>query len=522
MSARARDLWPRFVPALILLLAFVLRIAHLTGESLWRDEVDSVRFAFEPLSAILANFTGTGFNGPLYHLLLRGWLSLAGISDFTLRTFSLTFGVLLVALVYALGARLFGRRAGLAAMWLAAIAPVWVWYAGEGKMYSLQPALLTLALYALVRAVRWRVGSGEWRVRSSIHSPLSTFHWLWWLTFILATSFSFYIQLLSPIFLLVAVVFFFAMWPQSKRHWRGGLIALALLTLPYLPLAIWQLPTFVRGGDVGHAFVPLNQIAQVLLSNWVLGLDPRAPLLMLQASENALMLVRILAMGVAIMLVMFGVLSRRAGEGWGMRFAVLAWLIAPMLALYIVSTRFPLFQPRYLLWSSPALYLLMGLGVARLRVEGRAGRIAGTLALIVVSVVSVSGLLSQWIQPIRPDLRGAAAYLVANMQPGDTVVFQIPYGRHSFTYYADRFVKPLDQSRIVEAPYTNAGLSEAEVAGELTRVTAGVPRVWLVETEPAMWDERNLVRQWFDLALTPSARQDFRGVNVGLYENDEP
>jgi hypothetical protein len=164
----------------------------------------------------------------------------------------------------------------------------------------------------------------------------------------------------------------------------------------------------------------------------------------------------------------------------------------------------------------------MGLGVARLRVEGRAGRIAGTLALIVVSVVSVSGLLSQWIQPIRPDLRGAAAYLVANMQPGDTVVFQIPYGRHSFTYYADRFVKPLDQSRIVEAPYTNAGLSEAEVAGELTRVTAGVPRVWLVETEPAMWDERNLVRQWFDLALTPSARQDFRGVNVGLYENDEP
>jgi hypothetical protein len=108
------------------------------------------------------------------------------------------------------------------------------------------------------------------------------------------------------------------------------------------------------------------------------------------------------------------------------------------------------------------------------------------------------------------------------MQPGDAVVFQIPYGRHSFTYYADRLGKPLDPSRIIEAPFTNYGMDEAQVAAELTSVSAGVPRVWLIETESTMWDERGLVRDWFDLALTPSDRQDFRGVNVGLYVNDAP
>lgn len=529
MSARAREFAPRIAPALILLLAFVLRIANLTGESLWRDEVDSVRFAFEPLSAILANFTGTGFNGPLYHLLLRGWFALIGVSDFALRYFSLIFGVLLVALVYALGARLFGRRAGLAAMWFAAIAPVLVWYSGEGKMYSMQPALLTLALYALVRAVDWQLENRERRLTHAhpapIQNPQSKIKnrkWLWWLVFILATSFSFYVHLLSPVFLLVAVVFFFAMWPQSRQHWRGSLIALALLTLPYLPLAVWQLPTFLRGGDVGHAFVPLNQIAQVLLSNWTLGLDPNAPLLNLPATDSTLSLARTLVLGFSIALALAGVLTRKAGEGWGMRIAALVWLIAPMVTLFIVSTRFPLFQPRYLLWSSPALFLLMGLGVARLRLEGRVGRLASTVALIVVSTVSLSGVLSQWINPIRPDLRGATAYLMSNWQPGDRIVFQIPYGRHSFTYYADRLDTSLDQSSIVEAPFTNAGMDEAQVAAELTEVTAGVPRVWLVETEVAMWDSRNLVRNWFDLALTPSSRQDFHGVNVGLYLNDAP
>jgi uncharacterized membrane protein len=523
MSARAHEPRARVVPALILLLAFALRIAHLTGESLWRDEVDSVRFAFEPLSAILANFTGTGFNGPLYHLALRGWFAFAGISDFTLRYFSLFFGVLLVALVYALGTRLFGRRAGLAAMGFAAIAPVLVWYAGEGKMYSLQPALLTLALYALVRAVKWGMGNGEWGMQRAIpHSQFPVPHSVWWLVFILATSFSFYVHLLSPVFLLVAVAFFFAMWPQSRAHGRGGLIALALLTLPYLPLAVWQLPTFLRGGDVGHAFVPLNQMAQVLFSNWTLGLDPRAPLLNLPATDAITSVSRTLLIGFASALALVGVLSRRAGEGWGMRVAVGVWLLAPMLVVYLVSTRFPLFQPRYLLWSSPALILLMGLGVARLMDEGRVGRVAGAAALVIVSAVSLSGVLSQWVNPIRPDLRGAAAYLVSNMQPGDALVFQIPYGRHSFSYYAERNGKPLDQTRILEAPFTNYGMDEAQVAGELTQVTAGARRVWLIETESTMWDERGLVRDWFDLALIPSDRQDFRGVNVGLYVNDAP
>ena len=71
-------IYRRVVLLVVVCIAVVLRIANLTGESLWRDEVDSVRFAFEPLGDILRNFTANGFNGPLYHLLLRGWLSLAG------------------------------------------------------------------------------------------------------------------------------------------------------------------------------------------------------------------------------------------------------------------------------------------------------------------------------------------------------------------------------------------------------------------------------------------------------------
>jgi mannosyltransferase len=514
--------YARFAPHVILFVAFVLRIANLTGESLWRDEVDTVRFAFEPLGNILANFTATGFNGPLYHLAVRAWLTLGGINDFALRYFSLACGVILVALVYVLGTRMFGRPAGLAAMWLAAIAPILIWYGGEGKMYSLQPMLLALALYALLNAIA-DVQAPVATVQSKIQNRKSK---IWWTVFILATSFSFYVQLLSPLFLAVAVTFFAAMWPQSKRHIVGFLIALAFLTLPYAPLALWQLPTLVQGGNIGHIFYPLDVIALTLASNWTVGLDGRAPLLNLPAPDVLVMLARYAVFALLALLIAYGLAESarhaRADAEERTRFklqlATLAWLLLPTLFVFIASTRLPIFQPRYVLWSAPALYLLAGAALARLRSDVRLGQLASTLALMVLSTVSLSGLISQVINPIRPDLRGASAFISSAARPGDVIVFQIPYGRHGYEYYAQRVGAQIGATQIIEAPYTNYGMSEEEVEATLLPAIGTASRVWLYETEPAMWDQRGVVRSWFDAALTLLNRREFRGVSVGLYE----
>ena len=86
----------------VCLLAYVLRVLYLDGQSLWRDEVDAIRFANRPVDLLLGTFRTPGENGPLYYLLLRPWLVLAGLSEFSLRFFSLFFGVLAVPLTYRL------------------------------------------------------------------------------------------------------------------------------------------------------------------------------------------------------------------------------------------------------------------------------------------------------------------------------------------------------------------------------------------------------------------------------------
>jgi uncharacterized membrane protein len=428
------------------------------------------------------------------------------VHDFTLRYFSLIWGVVQVALIYALGRRLFGSPADRLAAWLAATSPVLIWYAGEGKMYTLQPALLTLALYALLRACA--------PVVSSCARPVRQLGW--WVTFVVATSLSFYTHLLSPLFLVVATLFFLAAWPAARHALRTGMVALVLLALPYLPLLAWQAPILLQGGDIGHPFYPLDQIIWALTVIWLFGLDPHAPLWP-GIAPLGLLAVRLAWIAVVLVIIAMS-LALLGAQQLRWQCALFGWLTLPTLIVFLISLRLPLFQPRYVLWSAPALYLLLAAGLARLlALKGLAGRF-GWLAISIAGLIALSGAAAQKLHPIRPDLRGAVACLLQLAQPGDAIVFQIPYAQHSFAHYAAQMGYPITQFRLIEAPYTNRGMADDELVASMSALTHGAQRVWLFETEAAMWDSRRMVRRWFDASLTLVERCDQRAVEVGLYQ----
>ena len=135
-------------------LAFALRVAGITAQSLWRDEVDALIFATRPLSELLGMFRQPGQNGPLFFLALRPWLAAVGQSEFALRFPSALAGALAVPIFYTLVRRLVDDRkpAAIAAL-LMATAPYLIWYGQEAKMYA--------ALTVLVAGVAAADGRGE-------------------------------------------------------------------------------------------------------------------------------------------------------------------------------------------------------------------------------------------------------------------------------------------------------------------------------------------------------------------------
>ncbi len=93
---------PAFLLALLMLAAAILRIAFIDSKSLWLDESLTARRAMLPLSELWKVIRHGHMNMSLYYLMLSGWASMAGTSEFMLRLPSALFDVATVALIYRL------------------------------------------------------------------------------------------------------------------------------------------------------------------------------------------------------------------------------------------------------------------------------------------------------------------------------------------------------------------------------------------------------------------------------------
>lgn len=138
---------------IVLLLAVALRAPGLTTRSLWLDEYTSIEIASKPFLDIVA---GSGFDShtpPFYYALLHIWLVPFSADEFGLRLFSLVVDLANVMLVFLIFSRQFSPGAGRVAGLFVALSPYAIYYAQEGRMYSLV-LLLVLITYAIALRIR--------------------------------------------------------------------------------------------------------------------------------------------------------------------------------------------------------------------------------------------------------------------------------------------------------------------------------------------------------------------------------
>jgi len=129
------------------LLAFGLRVARLDFHPIWFDEDLAYQRATATLAVSLASMAGS----PLYYVLLRGWVQVAGASLFALRYFSMLWGTLTIPLIYQVTRRWLGDQIALATTLIAVFAPFYIYYSQEARTYSLTLALMLISMVAFLR-----------------------------------------------------------------------------------------------------------------------------------------------------------------------------------------------------------------------------------------------------------------------------------------------------------------------------------------------------------------------------------
>ena len=503
MWDRVRKARIRYGLSALVLTAFALRAYHLDFQSLWRDEVDAIAFATRALPRLLSTFTAPKENAPLYFLLLRPWIALAGDSEFSVRFFSLAFGVLAIPLAYALGRRWLSPLGSMLGALLMAFSPYLIWYSQEAKMYTLITFLTMLSLYLYVEALAWG-------------------RWSYWAAYVMATSFCLYTHILAALIIPLEIILFVVWWPRHRAQLKPWLAAIGCVTLPYIPLALWEIPLLLSSYETGHPFYPLGKVLSILFIAFSHGVSG-------VASPWLLILTSILCIFLFLAGVFLGdkksnlatgsEVRRRKGpvlspalspaEGKVEGVTLLLYLFLPIIGLYLISLGMPIFAERYLIYVAPAFYLILGRGLAAVKLRSNA---IFALCLALVLTLDVQSMWAQSHTRLKSDFRSVTQYFALHREPDDLVIFLMPYVRHTFEYYYRG-----DYHRAY-GPYTNEGMSEGELEAALSKMIEGHRSVWLVASEAELWDERGLVKAWLDGNGKLVDEEEFARVRLYRYE----
>lgn len=354
--------------------------------------------------------------------------------------------------------------------------------------------------------------------------------WHRWLLYVVGTSAAFYVHLIAVLIVPAQAILFFLMDGKTRKaRWKPWLASMAVLTVPYLPLLRWQLPLiFAPSDSTGYPFVSLPRMLFSLLENYSLG---------------------VLHGEVQWSLFLFVGLLLAAGLVWqGQRsrlrsLAILfSWLLVPLLGFFLLTLVRPMYTARYLIFVLPAYLLLLAAGGVAV---GRHSRLLAGFWLVALLAASGRGVWTQARTPVKADFRGATQYVANRMAAGDLLLFQIPYGHHSFDYYYEVFQRPSHSQPEPAVPsegggfqvflplvadgggmpyhweeglYTNAGMSPDEADRHMSSLVSENRVVWLVATEVHLWDERGLVQAWLDGHATLTEEAQFVSVTVSRYE----
>src|SRR3990167_3456876 len=134
----------------IILIGFLLRLVNL-DQSLWLDEAININFVKSlSFKELILNYSLSDLPPPLFHVLLKSWISLFGSSEIAIRFPSIIFGVGTVFITYLIGKKLFETKTALIASTLIATAPLHIYYSQEARMYMMAAFLASLSCYFFI------------------------------------------------------------------------------------------------------------------------------------------------------------------------------------------------------------------------------------------------------------------------------------------------------------------------------------------------------------------------------------
>lgn len=323
----------RLAPSLLLIVAAgaLLRLFALERSSLWLDEYTSIEVASRSLGEIVL---GAGFDRatpPLYYVILHFWLSFFGTGETALRIASALFDTGNIVLMFFLFRALFTPRAGILASLLYALSPFAVYYAQEGRMYTLTLLLVLLTVY-LALQLRDAGAKPRHAILLLLFAAAGLYTHYYFTFVIVALSLGLIFPTIPPKRAIITYVIVMVVAGLLFLPWLGVVLQLAGSGgQTFRPFRLTALPYLIFRFAAGYAIMPLNAGARENLE------------------ETARIHIGSIAAYSSIYIVALALGIRRVLTNYRAHAPLMLSLsFIPVVIAAIVSLKLPLFSERYL------------------------------------------------------------------------------------------------------------------------------------------------------------------------------
>lgn len=382
--------WPSALLAAVFALA--VNLPNLGGPAPWQDEAATWVANQRSLPELLSMLGHRDAVHGLYYVLMRAWQWVFADSIFSLRLASAVAVAVTAGLVVVLGATMFNLGVGRWAGVVYGLLPQATWAAGEARSYALTALAVTLAVIALWRA-------------------LDRGSWANWVGYAAAMAFSIHLFLFSALAFVALLAVVPAMPPRRRLPAALATAAAGIASLPVAVVSVgqagqvaWLADTRLTVDNVGFRPFWLNQGWPAFLGATLLIVASTAAVGALRNRHERLPLL-----------------------------TVMAWLLIPVALLAAAHLVKPVFAPRYVTFTVPALALLFGWAINRIKPWW--GR---TLAVLLVLAACLSPLVTARTATAKPGSAApAAAKLAAASSAGDGLLIVGSDADQPFWAFAD-------------------------------------------------------------------------------------
>jgi uncharacterized membrane protein len=470
----------------------LLRLYDIGADSVWVDEGWSISFANQSLPRII-ELTARDVHPPLYYLVLRYWVDLAGMSEAGIRSLSAVFGVLAIVALYAVGAVLFNQRTGLFAAILLAVSPFAIRFAQMARMYSLLLLLSLVSFYYFLALVRRDEGSLGYVISSGL----------------LLYTHAFAVSLIVVQNLYILTVIATGESNQTLREWLPIQALLAVLYSPWIVVLLSQYQRYSTThefyaapttGDLMRTFISQAGGSKLFLlfimmgSVVIIGFYPYVN----QPNLTYLSKIRSLVQQVRL-------------TDLRETYLLLIWWLLPVVIPFAIATLMsPFYAQRYTIGGFGAFLLLVARGLDKLR-----SRYVWVIPVVVILGLTVTGPLSGYYQfqnTEKEQWNEAGEYINMNAEPGDLIVMNSGErgSRSALKFYLDR-----QDISIRAFPSPNSRRVDDSNIGELAPMIDGNGRFWLLLSHSR--DCEGLLIEQASEEFTLVERQVFARIDLYLF-----